>query len=116
MKKEMKKEIVDRICEDWDIYDDDALMFMGGSPEDYADCIVGIVEDFEGPAKVCYDKNKILNRFVKEGMSYSEAREYFDFNVIGAYLGKTTPVFITRYSVSRRKNGTPAKDGKDRVD
>jgi len=30
----------------------------------------------------------------RDGMSYEEAIEYFDFNVTGAYVGEHTPMFI----------------------
>jgi hypothetical protein len=31
-------------------------------------------------------------------MGLDEAREYFDFNVAGAYVGEQTPVFVRRLS------------------
>lgn len=93
------------------------LCSWGGAPEDYADCIVGVVEGFDGPPRICYDKHKVLKRFMtSDGMTREEAREYFDFNVIGAYMGRTTPVFITRYRPERKKDGAQAENGKDRVD
>ena len=117
MKETKASRLIDRICEDWDVYDDDdSLMFLGSSPEDFADCIVGVVEGFGGPPRICYDKHKVLRRFVKDdGMTRTEAQEYFDFNVIGAYMGATTPLFITRYR-PERKNGTQAKNGANGVD
>ena len=30
----------------------------------------------------------------KQGMSYEDATEFFEFNVRGAYLGKGTPIFV----------------------
>jgi hypothetical protein len=32
---------------------------------------------------------------MKEGMDYEEAEEFFEFNQIGAWLGESTPCFIT---------------------
>ena len=32
--------------------------------------------------------------FFAEDMSHEEAQEYFDFNVIGAWVGEGTPIFI----------------------
>jgi hypothetical protein len=31
----------------------------------------------------------------RDGMTYEEAREYFDFNILGAWMGEFTPIFIT---------------------
>ena len=30
-------------------------------------------------------------------MTYEEAVEYYEFNIVGAWLGEFTPVFITNY-------------------
>tara|TARA_R110000744_G_scaffold251303_1_gene367256 strand:+ start:771 stop:1007 length:237 start_codon:yes stop_codon:yes gene_type:complete len=34
-----------------------------------------------------------------EGMDYDEAREYLDFNVIGAYVGEHTPIYLNDIDV-----------------
>lgn len=61
----------------------------------YDDCIVGVVERYGTPAVVCYDKNKVLDKLVKDGLSEDEAEEFFYYNQIGAWCGETTPCFIT---------------------
>lgn len=40
-----------------------------------------------------YDKRKCID-ILSEEMGMEEAEEYFDFNVVGAYVGKSTPVFV----------------------
>ena len=35
---------------------------------------------------------KILMK--KDGMDYSEAREYLEFNTLGAYISKAQPIFV----------------------
>jgi hypothetical protein len=42
---------------------------------------------------VAYDYDKVI-KILMEDMSYEEAVEYFDFNVIGGWVGDSTPVFI----------------------
>jgi hypothetical protein len=43
-----------------------------------------------------YDTTKIVEILVlNHSMSVDEAYEYFDFNILGAYVGKRTPTFIT---------------------
>jgi len=61
----------------------------------YDDCIVGIVERFGQPPIVCYDRDKVIKAHMKDGMDYEEAEEFFEFNQIGAWLGESTPCFIT---------------------
>jgi hypothetical protein len=65
------------------------LMLVDG----YDNCIVGIVEDFDS-TKVCYNTFLILEKLQQEGMSREEAIEYFDFNILGSYVGEYTPCFI----------------------
>ena len=55
---------------------------------------VGVVYRFGQPPIVCYDYHKVLAHYVTEGMTEDEAIEYFEFNVIGAWVGETTPCFL----------------------
>ena len=41
-----------------------------------------------------YDCDKCIQILVDRGMSMDEAIEYFEFNVLDAYVGEQTPVFI----------------------
>jgi hypothetical protein len=42
-----------------------------------------------------YDYDKCLNILIdRDNMSVEEADEYMQFNVIGAHLGDSTPIFI----------------------
>ena len=40
-----------------------------------------------------YDKQKVLEILQKD-MTREEAEEYFDFNIAGAYVGESTPIFL----------------------
>ncbi len=67
------------------------MLIMDG----YDECIVGVVERFGQPPIVCYDRDKVIKAHMKDGMDYEEAEEFFEFNQIGAWLGESTPCFIT---------------------
>lgn len=43
---------------------------------------------------LCYSTPKCLDILVEQGMTYEEAQEYFEFNILGAYMGLDTPIFI----------------------
>lgn len=45
--------------------------------------------------KALYDTDKCIAVLMRQGMSVEDAIEYFDFNVIGAYVGEGTPMFAT---------------------
>jgi hypothetical protein len=57
--------------------------------------IVGVGYQFNTPL-VVYDRDKCIDILItKQNMSALEAYEWMDYNVQGAWMGATTPVFIT---------------------
>lgn len=60
----------------------------------FDDCISGLVSRFGADDILCYDTAKIIDRLMADGMSDIEAIEYFNFNILGAWVGETTPCFI----------------------
>jgi hypothetical protein len=56
---------------------------------------VGYVERAGQPAIACYNREKVLSVLEEDGMSFMDAREHFDFNILGDYVGDTTPCFLT---------------------
>jgi hypothetical protein len=62
----------------------------------YDDCIVGIVERCKQSPIICYDKQKILEKHMEDGMNIDEAEEFFEYNKAGAWVGDKTPCFITK--------------------
>jgi len=82
----------------------------------YADidsAIIGVADRCGMPTVVCYDRNKaiealkntfsdveldeddIANDMTIEDKKYEMAVEWFEYNVIGGYLGENTPIFVT---------------------
>lgn len=44
---------------------------------------------------VVYDGDGIINTLVKrDGLSFEEAVEHFEFNIEGSWVGQRTPVFV----------------------
>jgi hypothetical protein len=65
-------------------------------PEYFDEAIIGLVQRI-GLDVICYDKDKVIELLcVKEGMTYEDAIEHFDFNIIGSWVGETTPVFFSK--------------------
>ena len=74
-----------------DIYDG-CLMADG-----FEEALVGFGTRFNSPVTI-YDLNKCIGVLVeRDGMSREEAEEYMDFNVLGAYVGEETPIFLGDY-------------------
>ena len=60
----------------------------------FEDALVGYGYQFNYPIAV-YSRKKCIEILMDDGIiEYEEATEYFDFNVAGAYVGESTPVFL----------------------
>jgi len=72
----------------------------------FDDCIIGVT--YGGVnldnAHICYSREAIINKLVKEFSEdsdessdeiYTNANEYFEFNILGAYMGKQSPIFLS---------------------
>lgn len=63
----------------------------------YDDCIIGVCYAFGQEPRIAYDKDKVIEKLMDEGMELEEAQEFHEFNQAGAYMGNRTPVFIEVY-------------------
>jgi hypothetical protein len=75
---------LDRLAEE----NPDALLADG-----FEEALVGVCRRFGQNPLAAYDYDKCIEILMRD-MSYEEAVEYFEFNVIGAYVGENTPVFL----------------------
>lgn len=65
------------------------------------DAFMGVVFGKMREPVVCYDRAKCIAIFMtRDGMSAEEAEENFGFNVIDAWVGEGTPVFLETLSFS----------------
>jgi hypothetical protein len=58
----------------------------------FDEAILGVVERL-GLLTVCYNRNKILSILMRD-MNEEEAIEYYQYNILGAYMGEATPVYL----------------------
>lgn len=62
------------------------------SADGFEDAIIGVSYNVE---KLVYSISKCLTILMaRDGMDYEEAREHFDFNVGGSYMGEKTPIWV----------------------
>ena len=60
----------------------------------FEEALIGYGYRFNYPIAV-YSRARCIDILMFDGiMEYEEATEYFDFNVVGAYVGESTPVFL----------------------
>jgi len=64
----------------------------------FDDAIIGpaiVLLENETVSRLVYDAEKIRGiLIVRDGMDFDEAREFIEFNIEGAYMGKGTPVLV----------------------
>jgi len=69
-------------------------------PTGLEDAVIGMVERFGMAPLILLDREKCIKIFMdRDGMEYEEAEEFFDFNVIGAWMGEGTPCFASLIKV-----------------
>ena len=68
----------------------EGILFCDGMEE----ALIGIGEQFSNPPIAVYDRAKCIEILARD-MTYEEAVEYFDYNVIGAWVGEQTPMFVS---------------------
>jgi hypothetical protein len=59
----------------------------------YDAAIVGVARRCGQPTLVVYSSSKFIRLLMSEGLPPEEAAEYFEFNVVGAWVGPNTPIF-----------------------
>ena len=60
----------------------------------FEDAIIGVGRQFNMDV-VVYDEDKCLEILVlRDQMTPEEAEEFFEFNVVGAYVGDHTPIYV----------------------
>jgi hypothetical protein len=73
-------------------YNEEALLADG-----FEDAIIGMGERCSCHPVVIYDADKCLEILQeRDSMSEEDAADYFYFNVLGAWLGENTPIFVWR--------------------
>lgn len=68
---------------------EESCLFADGLEEAF----IGIGYQTTTPLAI-YSTKKVIACLMKQGMDFNSAMEYFDFNIIGAYVGESTPIFL----------------------
>ena len=61
----------------------------------FDDAILGISTRIGDESLLAYDYDKCI-KILQKDMSYEEAVEFMEFNVVGSYVGEGTPIFIKK--------------------
>lgn len=73
-------------------YDGEDLLFM--DPEIFDEAVIGVSDPSPGRERaVVYDRAKVIEILARD-MTEEEAEEYFQFNVVGGWVGDRTPIYV----------------------
>ena len=106
-KRESEKGIAEWIEEQAEFYPD---MVRLEPREDFDLCVIGLIERMNLNV-LCYDVQAILLMLQdrasswdtpSRGMSELEAREHFEYNILGSWCGDHSPVFLNRHFISMK--------------
>lgn len=86
--KTPKQKIKDAI--DYLLSENEEVTFADG----FEEAFIGFARQFNRPF-VVYDRKKCI-KILRRDMSRKDAEEYFQFNVEGAWVGESTPLFLER--------------------
>lgn len=60
----------------------------------FEDALIGVGRKKNCEDSLVYDYNKCIEILISQGMTDEEAVEYMEYNVVDAYVGPTTPIFV----------------------
>ena len=64
------------------------------SADGFDQAFLGVVFEW-GPPRAVYSYEKCVNVLIeRDKMTQEEALEYMEYNVVGAYVGEQTPIFV----------------------
>jgi hypothetical protein len=90
----MTKEELNQVVEEM-LGEDETIMLADG----FEDAFIGVGRQFNQPFAI-YDRGFCID-ILMEDMSEEEAEEYFEYNVQGAYVGESTPVFVETLKLNK---------------
>ena len=66
---------------------------------------MGLVQRCGQEPVILYDTDKVLQLLVyNDGMTYDDAVEFFEFNILGSWVGDETPAFFSKASLNDLKD------------
>ena len=74
----------------------------------FDEAIVGVVQRI-GLQAICYDTHKVIEILMKD-MSEEDAWDYYSYNMLGAYVGESTPVFLEMIEDGKSRSDVPQEE------
>ena len=78
------------------LIDGEMPLFIGGRQADIKKYEQAIIGQDDASLRIVYSANKIVE-ILSEEMTPEEAEEFYEYNILGAYMGDMTPIYVSEH-------------------
>lgn len=65
----------------------------------YESALIGVARRCGQPMLAVYDEDRIIQALIERGLDMLEAVDFYEHNVVGAWVGPMTPIILARNPV-----------------
>ena len=76
--------------------DGELPMLIGSTQAEIKKYEQAIIGQDDASLRVVYSANKIID-ILSEEMTHEEAEEFYEYNILGAYMGDMTPIYVNEH-------------------
>ena len=76
--------------------DGELPLFIGSTQAEIKKYEQAIIGQDDASLRIVYSANKIIE-ILSEEMTAEEAEEFYEYNILGAYMGDMTPIYVSEH-------------------
>jgi len=76
--------------------DGELPLFIGSTQADIKKYEQAIIGQDDASLRIVYSANKIVE-ILSEEMTPEETEEFYEYNILGAYMGDMTPIYVSEH-------------------
>ena len=76
--------------------DGEMPLFIGSTQAEIKKYEQAIIGQDDASLRIVYSANKIIE-ILSEEMTAEEAEEFYEYNILGAYMGDMTPIYVSEH-------------------
>ena len=76
--------------------DGELPMLIGSTQAEIKKYEQAIIGQDDASLRIVYSRDKIIDILAEE-MTHEEAEEFYEYNILGAYMGDMTPIYVNEH-------------------
>ena len=76
--------------------DGELPMLIGSTQAEIKKYEQAIIGQDDASLRIVYSRDKIIDILAEE-MTHEEAVEFYEYNILGAYMGEMTPIYVSEH-------------------